>query len=444
MAEARRRDTSGALAEEVVELARELIRIDTSNPPGNETPAAELLAERLAAAGAECELVGPDPARLNLIARVRGTGGAPSLMFMAHTDVVPAPAEGWTVDPFAGVVRDGLIVGRGAGDMKGELAARAVALAELARRAGPPAGDVILLAESDEERNTSDVGMSWLVRERPELVRADFALNEGGGTRFPLAGGGDVVTVSVGEKQVCSLRIRIRAAGGHASRPEDAESPLPVAAEAVRRLTAHRAEPRMPESLEWALASLGAPRDPEVAVEWGREQHPMLPGLLSAMTRLTVTPTGLEAGEPPNVIPGVADVICDCRTLPGQSLEDITGHVDSALAGLGDYEVEMLEPLEGGTESAVDTPLYAAIEDFVARRLPDAVALPAVTPGFSDSAFVRGALGTVAYGFAPVFAMDPQLYAAGAHAADESLAIADLVTMAEFHVFAADSLGGRL
>jgi acetylornithine deacetylase/succinyl-diaminopimelate desuccinylase-like protein len=159
---------------------------------------------------------------------------------------------------------------------------------------------------------------------------------------------------------------------------------------------------------------------------------------------MTVTPTGLEAGEPPNVVPGVADVVCDCRAMPGQGEGDVLALIDEALAGVGDYEVELLEPLEGGTESEVDTPLFAAIEAFAAERLPGAVALPAVTPGFSDSYFARRDLGTVAYGFAPVFAMDAAVYAAGAHAADESLAVADLLTMAEFHVFAADSLGGRL
>lgn len=433
------------LRDEVVELTRELIRIDTSNPPGGEAPAAELLAERLGEAGAECELVGPDPGRLNMIARVRGRGSGPSLLLMAHTDVVPALGAGWSVPPFAGTLRDGLIVGRGAADMKGELGARAVALAALARRAEPPAGDVVLVAEADEERNTADVGMSWLVRERPDLVSTDFALNEGGGTLLRLAGGRDVVTVSVGEKQVCSLRVRLHGSGGHASVPDDAENPLPLAAEAVRRLVAHRAAPAVPEALGQALASLGAPHaDADGAVEWARGEHPMLGGMISAMTRLTVTPTGLEAGEPANVIPPFADVVCDCRALPGQGLDDVTGHVERALDGLCRYELELLEPLEGGTESATDTPLYEVIEAYIAEREPGAVALPAVTPGFTDSHWVRRELGTTAYGFAPVFAMDPQVYSGGVHAADESLAVDDLVAMAEFHVRAADALGGRL
>jgi acetylornithine deacetylase/succinyl-diaminopimelate desuccinylase-like protein len=218
-----------------------------------------------------------------------------------------------------------------------------------------------------------------------------------------------------------------------------------MAAEAVRRLTAARAEPRMPEALARALEALGAPHgDADEAVEWGRGRHPMLPGLLAAMTRLTVTPSGLHAGEPANVVPGHADVVCDCRALPGQGVEDVMAHVDRALAGIGDYEVELLEPLEGGTESPTETPLFAAIAEFTAERVPGAVLLPAVTPGFTDSHWVRRELGTAAYGFAPVFAMDPEEYSRGFHATDESLAIDDLVTMAEFHVRAADALGGRL
>lgn len=234
--------TRDQLQDEVVELVRALIRLDTSNPPGKETPAAELLASCLRHAGAECELVGPDPDRLNLVARVAGEGGGPSLLLMGHTDVVPAPTEGWSVGPFDGALRDGHVVGRGAADMKGELAARAVALAACARSRERPAGDVVLIAESDEERNTADVGMSWLVRERPDL-RCDFAINEGGGTLLELADGRRVVTISIGEKQLC----------------------------------AHEAPARLIPAIARALQGLGAPpgNDDEV-VAWARAQHPML------------------------------------------------------------------------------------------------------------------------------------------------------------------------
>ena len=203
------------LREEVVGLAQELIRIDTSNPPGNETPAAELVAEYLRGAGADVELLGPDPSASTWWRAYRGRGEGPSVMLMAHTDVVPAPSAGWTVGPFDGTVRDGLLVGRGAADMKGELAARTVALAAFARSGERPAGDLVLVAEADEERNTADVGLSWLVRERPDL-RCDYALNEGGGVLLELADGRRVVTMAVGEKQVTSLRLRVHGTAGHA------------------------------------------------------------------------------------------------------------------------------------------------------------------------------------------------------------------------------------
>ena len=429
--------------EEVVRLAQELVRIDTSNPPGNETPAAELLAEYLRAAGVDCELLGPDPGRLNLVARISGSGDGPSVMMLAHTDVVPAPSAGWTTDPFDGTVRDGLLVGRGAADMKGELAARAVALAAFARSGEQPAGDLVLVAEADEERNTADVGLSWLVRERPDL-RCDYALNEGGGVLLALADGRRVVTLAVAEKRATSLRIRVRGIGGHASVPAAADNPLRHAAAVVERLLATEAPMQMTPIVTRALEALGAPADLADAerLRWARDLHPILADLLPPITRLTVTPTGLQTHEPANVIPPYADVICDARALPGQSEADIIGHIEAALGGGFEYEIELLEPLAGGTASPIDTPLYRVCAEYVASRFPGAGLLPLVDPGFTDSHWIREAFGTVAYGFAPVFATDLDTYFDGAHGADESIAIADLVEMAEFNLHALRALAG--
>ena len=231
-----------ALRDEVLGLTQDLIRFDTSNPPGGETVAARFLADYLGGAGVECELVGPDPDRLNLIARVEGRGEGPSLMLLGHTDVVPAPTADWTVPPFEGRLRGDRVLGRGAIDMKSELAARAVAIAELARGDQPPAGDVVLIAESDEERNTAGVGMSWLIEARPDL-RCDFALNEGGGLLLELADGARVVTIAVGEKQVTSLRVRVFGRAGHASVPDRADNPLAHASVVIDRLLDHRPPP---------------------------------------------------------------------------------------------------------------------------------------------------------------------------------------------------------
>jgi acetylornithine deacetylase/succinyl-diaminopimelate desuccinylase-like protein len=156
---------------------------------------------------------------------------------------------------------------------------------------------------------------------------------------------------------------------------------------------------------------------------------------------MTVTPTGLRTHEPANVIPPFADVVCDCRALPGEDEGDIRAHVDAALGEGLSYEVELLEPLAGGTESATDTPLYRACEDYVAERVPGAELLPLISPGFTDSHWVRAAHGTVAYGFAPVFATEHGTYLDGMHGADESIATADLEEMVRFNLHAIRALG---
>jgi acetylornithine deacetylase/succinyl-diaminopimelate desuccinylase-like protein len=427
------------LQDEVVELLRDLIRIDTSNPPGGETRAAQHIATFLAESGVESELAGPDPDRQNLIARIEG-GDGPSLMLMAHTDVVPAPDTDWTVPPFEGVLKDGVVLGRGAGDMKGELAARTVAFAQLARSGERPAGDVLLVAEADEESNTFDCGMSWLVRERPDL-RCDYALNESGGWLLPLADGRKIVTISIGEKRVSSIRLRFFGRAAHASVPARADNPVRSAAEATERLIGTPAETVEAPALEAALAELGVdPSDTDALAAWARGQNPVLGDMLPVMNRMTVTPTGLHTYEPANVIPPYADVICDVRAMPQQGEEDVRAHVARALGTDEGYELTFQEPLEGGTQSPTGTPLYELCREYVADRVPGAVLFPVVSPGFSDSHWVRSGLNMVAYGFAPVFTMDVEEYLRGMHGADESLAVADLVEMTRFHMRAIESL----
>ena len=172
-------------------------------------------------------------------------------------------------------MRDGQLIGRGATDMKNELAARAVAFAAFARSGERPSGDLVLVAEADEERNVSDVGMSWLVRERPDL-RCDLAINEGGGLLLELADGRRVVTISVGEKQVASARLRLAGTAGHASVPDGADNPVGHAATAIHRLLGHRRPASLPGAVTAALDDLGAPAgDDEERIEWASRQHPL-------------------------------------------------------------------------------------------------------------------------------------------------------------------------
>lgn len=431
---------SEGLASDALELARALIRVDTSNPPGRETAAAELIRDWLAGRGIESELIGPDPERLNLVSRIEGTGEAPSLMLMAHTDVVPAPADHWTVDPFGGVIEEGWLIGRGAVDMKNELAARIAAFAAFVAQGRKPLGDLVLIAESDEERNVSDVGMSWIARERPDLL-CDFAINEGGGFRLDLVNGKTVIPVSVGEKKVTSIRLRIHGASAHASVPDREKNAVRDAARVIDRLFAYEPVVVVSESVGESLRAIGAPGDDAEMIAWAAGQHPALEKMVPAMTRMSVTPTGLATREPANVVPPVVEIVCDCRALPDQDESDIRDHIESAIGSTGvDWDMELLEPLEGGFESPSESVLFEVCREFVESKLPGAVLMPMVTAGFTDSHWVRQAKGATAYGFAPVFDTPVQQYFDSMHGADERIRISDLETMAEFHLYAIERL----
>src|SRR5207248_9843356 len=175
------------LRQEVTELLQELIRVDTTNPPGNETRAAELLRDYLEESGVSCELYARIPERANLVARIPGRADGPRLLFLSHTDVVLADPSEWAADPFGGELREGEVWGRGALDMKGQVASSAVAIASLAREGFEPAGDLIFAATADEEVG-DDFGLSWLCSEHPDAIRCDYAVNEGGGDRLELGG----------------------------------------------------------------------------------------------------------------------------------------------------------------------------------------------------------------------------------------------------------------
>ena len=239
---------------EVVDLLQRLIRLDTTNPPGNETAAAELLRDYLEAAGVECELYARVPERANLVARIRGTGDGPSLALLSHTDVVLADPAEWEREPFGGELVGDEVWGRGALDMKGEVAASAVALAELARAGWRGSGDLVFIAAADEEVGDG-FGLQWLVEEHPDAVRADFSVNEGAGDRVEL-GGKVLYLCATAEKMSSPFLLRVHGRSGHASMPSIADNALVKAAPLVERLGAFRTEPRLIPEVEGFLGAL--------------------------------------------------------------------------------------------------------------------------------------------------------------------------------------------
>ncbi len=428
------------LREEATDLLQRLIRLDTVNPPGNETVAAELLREYLAESGIEAELYAKVPERANLVARIPGRGEGPRLVLLSHTDTVLADAAEWQLDPWSGELKDGEVWGRGALDMKGQVAANAVAIASLAREGFEPSGELIFAATADEEVG-EDFGISWLCREHPDTVRAEYCVNEGAGDRIDFGSGRIFYLCSAAEKMSSPFHLRVHGRSGHASMPGIADNALVKAAALILRLAEFRPEPRLePEVAAFLRLLVGRDVGADDALEVARGVHPLAAELVEPLLGLTLSPTIVSASQKRNVIPALCRLICDCRLLPGQT-QDEAETVIRAVLGPGDYELEWIEG-QGGTRSPLETPLWAAIESFVAAEEPEARVAPLCLAGFTDSHWLREAFGTVAYGFFPIRTMDPELAARLVHSADERIAVEDLELGVRFLRHVAKQIGG--
>jgi acetylornithine deacetylase/succinyl-diaminopimelate desuccinylase-like protein len=323
--------------------------------------------------------------------------------------------------------------------MKGQCAASAVAIASLAREGFEPNGDLIFLAAADEEVGDG-YGLMWLVEQRPDLVGADYVVNEGGGERL-VHEGTPIYTVSVGEKMSAPFAITTRGRSGHASTPSVADNALVKMTPVIERLEAmERPSRELAELALFARAVAGRPVDPYALFERARSTNPVLAALIEPMLAASLAPTEISASPKRNVIPSRCRLVCDSRILPGMTTADMEAAIRRALAGL-EYELEFLEA-EGGTISAPDDVLFPAIERFVGTIEPGARAAPMVLAGFTDSHWMREAFGSVAYGFMPM-QMDPIVAGSVIHSTDERARTDDLELAARFFVEVAREIGGR-
>ncbi len=428
-----------SLRDEVTGLLQELIRLDTVNPPGNETRAADCLRAYLERHGVACETYARVPERASLVARIPGTGDGPSLCLLSHTDTVLADPAEWRLDPWSGALQDGEVWGRGALDMKGQVAASAVAIASLAREGFRPAGDLLFVAAADEEVGDG-YGLQWLCREHPDAVRCDYAVNEGAGDRLEL-GDGVVYLCSTAEKMSSPFRLRVRGRSGHASMPSIADNALVKAAVLIERLGGFRPEPRLQPEVEAFLRAVAGdvPAAAE-ALEAARRVDPLAAELVEPLLGPTFAPTMAHASDKRNVIPALCEVVVDCRLPPGETPETVEPLVRRIL-GDADYELEWVE-VQGGTRSPLATPLWDAVAAFVEELEPGAKAVPTIVPGFTDSHWLREAFGTVAYGFFPARAMDAETAARLIHSANERVPVADLELGVRFLRHAARAVCG--
>ena len=417
-----------ALRDEAVVLMRDLIRVDSSNPPGRETPVAMVVKQYLEANGVACELVARNPDRANLIARVPGRGTGPSLALMGHTDVVPADAQDWTHPPFGAHLDDeGYIWGRGTCDMKNELATRCVTIAHLVRSGFQPSGDLLLISQADEEDGMEEVGMPWLLKERPDL-KCDYAIDEGGGVRLELVDGRVVYTLQVGEKATLPATITALGEAGHASVPTLGRNAVPMVAELITRLAAHRTEKRLVPAIRGMVAALGVDPDQDLDAVAAQVSalHPMFAAEMDALLGITIAPTLLTGSSARNVLPGRASVGLDCRILPGDTEADLDHELAEALGGDIPFDRVFDQHINGGTESPLGTPLHDAVAAALEAADPGAVLVPQLSTGFTDAAYMRQAFGTVAYGFWPLRHTPLDVYEGGMHNKDERIHRDDL------------------
>jgi acetylornithine deacetylase/succinyl-diaminopimelate desuccinylase-like protein len=426
--------------EETVAHLQRLLRIVTVNPPGNELAAARFLEGVLAGAGIATELIETAPGRAVLAARLAATAPDEAkgpVLLMAHTDTVGVEPERWSADPFGGEVRDGFVYGRGAIDDKGMLAANLVAMLLLQRHvvdAGIPlARDVVFLATADEEE-AGTYGLGWIVRERPDLLRAEFALNEGG--RLRIVGGRALyMAVQTAEKVPHVVRLVARGPGGHAA--------IPLRENAVARLGR-------------ALAAVGAHREPLTLVPTTRAFFRDLAGVwpepaearamgdiasgdaereargeaalaaipvLDAVLRNGVSPVMVEGGTRHNVIPPEASATLNVRTLPGERIDGVVERLRAAIADLMvEIEVVSTERVDPPA-SDIDSPMFAALREAMRAVDPSVAVVPYMSTGATDSAKLR-ALGVQAYGILP-FPMEPG-DEARMHGHDERVPVASL------------------
>ena len=414
-----------AVHAEALDILRRYIRIDTSNPPGNEAPAARFLGAILEAEGIDCDYVETHPNREFVMARLRGDGSRGGALLLGnHLDVVPAEAESWDVPPFEGVVRDGRIHGRGALDMKGCGVMQLMTVLLLRRLGVPLRRDVIFLAVPDEEAG-SIRGIRWIIRRRPELLDGiEFALNEGVGGITEFAGReGRIFMPTIDEKGVAWLRLRATGPGGHGSVPTTENPAVRLLSALLRLAEWDRGLTFTPgtTALVERLADAGILPDPadRAALEAALRSRPAS----HAMFMHTLNVTMVEAGIKANVIPPRAEAVLDCRLLPGENIE---GWMEAVRERIDDPLVEV-EPeardVYGTNPSDWDSDLFRAIRDTMHDAVEDAVVVPGLATFATDNRFLRE-FGIPAYGFIPCLLSPEEL--AGLHAHNEFLTLDNL------------------
>lgn len=427
--------------DEVINSLSDLIRINTTNPPGNEIAAAKYLGEQLSKEGFRCELYESAPERGNIITRLKGTGEKPSLLLLSHLDVVGANPREWSVEPFGGMVKDGFVWGRGALDMKGMVAIEAMVLKLLKRNGIKLKGDVILAATADEEQGGL-LGADFLLRNHSEKIFAPYVLNEGGGLAIPTQNG-NVFTIQTAEKGILWFKVKAKGIPGHGSMPNMADNAIIRMNKVIDKLGSYKSKVSIvpivksflskiaredPNLKETVTHLLSHPELSDMILNKLAQISPQLAEEIRPRLRMTISPTIIHGGSKENVIPSKCETVFDCRVLPGQepaqTIRLIKGLLDEV-----DSEKLVFERMQvqKPSESTEETPLYDAIADVLRKFEPNCGVTSILATGGTDSRFFRRK-GSVCYGFQPMH-QDESLSKAAKleHGIDERISVENLV-----------------
>jgi acetylornithine deacetylase/succinyl-diaminopimelate desuccinylase-like protein len=415
-----------ATGEESINHLVELIRINTSNPPGNETEAANYVKAVLAAEGIDSELYALEPERANLVARIKGNGSKRPILIMGHTDVVGVQAERWSEDPFGGARKDGWVYGRGTLDDKDNVTAGLMVMIMLKRYGVDLDRDIIFLAESGEE-GTPHVGINYMVENHWDLIDAEFCLAEGGGGVLE-DNGVKVVEIQTTEKMPRRATLVARGSAGHGSRPR-VDNAVTHLAQAVAKAGTWHTEMRLNDTTRAYFDRLATISEPEDAWRFRNVDNPDETEAIQqhflenfpyhySVLRTSVVPTVMDAGFRRNVIPSEATAILDIRMLPDEDVDAFYGK----LADLIDDPQVSVVPESiyrpAAPPSPIDNEMFQVLESVAQRMFPEATTLPTMSTGATDMAQVR-AMGVPAYGIGAIRSIEERNSGFGAHGDNE-------------------------
>ncbi len=427
-------DSWQVILEETTAWLQDLVRIDTSNPPGDERPAAEYLRDVLAHEGIGAEILGPLPHRSSLLARVRGDGRDRPLLLVSHLDVVPATPAGWEVEPFSGLIKDGFVWGRGAMDCKHRVVTHAMMLVLAKRRRLKLKRDLIMVACADEETG-GQLGMGWLAENHMEKIDAEYVLGEGGGSEVP-SPQGHYCAIGTAEKGSFETTVTVRGQGGHSLRliPNSAlirlgqalmrleDLRLSSALTETAALTIQGIAPGQPSPVREALYALLKDATREEGMASLRRTAPELAQWLEPSLYNSVVPTMVSGGVSAHSYPTEVRLHCNVRFLPGQQPEEVLDLLHARLAGIDDVEIGEMEDSFFASESTSDTALFQAISDLYGDVSPGTVAVPWLLGGSTDVRFLR-ASGRAVYGLFPSLINSPAGRGGGGHSPNERVSL---------------------